>query len=86
MAISSGQVTIGLTPTLIDGTHNSNFRLMIHNADSTQKVYVGTANVTTSTGLGIEKLETRQFDLNPLEQLYAISSKENHTIHWLKQV
>lgn len=86
MAITTGHTTVGLTPSLIDGTSNSDFRLTIHNADSTQKVYVGGPNVTTTTGLGIEKLETRQFDLYALERLYAVSDKTGHVIHWLKQV
>lgn len=86
MAISSGQAAIGLTPTLIDGTHNSNFKLTIHNADNTTKVYIGGPNVTIANGLGIEKLTTIQLYIDPLDSLYAVSDKENHIIHWLKQV
>lgn len=86
MTISTGQTVIGLTPTIIDGTSNSDFRLTIHNADSTQKIFIGGPNVTITTGLGIEKLETRQFDLYASERIYAVSGKEGHTIHWLKQV
>lgn len=84
--ISTGQVTIGTVATLIDGTSNSDFRLTIHNADNTDVVYIGNSNVTVSDGLAIQKLETLQFDLYPMERLYAVSNKAGHTIHWLKQV
>ncbi len=86
MAISTGHTTVGLTPTLIDGTSNSDFRLAIHNADNTVKVFIGGPDVTTSTGLGIEKLTTMQFDVYALDRLYAVSDKADHIIHWLKQV
>lgn len=86
MAISTGQTLIGLTPTVIDGTSNSDFRLAIHNADNTAELFIGGPDVTTTTGLGIQKLETIQFDLYAMDRLYAVSSKEGHLIHWLKQV
>jgi hypothetical protein len=86
LAVTSGQITVGLTATIIDGTQNSNFKLAIHNADNTAKVYIGGPDVTITNGLGIEKLTTLQFNMYPLESLYAVSGKENHIIHWLKQV
>ena len=86
MAITTGQITVGQTPTLIDGTSNSNFRLLIHNADNSQKIYVGGPNVSLATGFGIEKLETLQLEMYPLDEIYAISAQSGHTIHWLKQV
>lgn len=84
--ITTGHITVGTVPSLIDGTHNSDFRLTIHNADSTQQVLVGGPDVTVDTGLGIEKLETLQFHMSPLTRLYAISAKTGHIIHWMKQV
>ncbi len=86
MAVTSGHITVGLTATIIDGTHNGVFKLTIHNADNTAKVYIGGPNVTVSNGLGIEKLQSLQFQLAPLDSLYAVSDKADHIIHWLKQV
>ena len=86
MAISSGQVTVGLTPTLIDGTHNSDFRLTIHNMNNDDSIYLGGPEVTALNGLQLLKLETIQLHLNPLEQIYAISTKENLKLGYLKQV
>lgn len=86
MALTTGHTTVGTVATLVDGTSNSDFRLAIHNADNTAKVFVGGPSVTTANGLGIEKLTTMQFDLYALDQLYAVSDKADHIIHWLKQV
>lgn len=86
MAITTGQATIGLTATIVDGTSNSDFRLTIHNADNTAKVYIGGPGVTINNGLGIEKLTTMQLDLYASSEIYAVSDKTGHIIHWMKQV
>jgi hypothetical protein len=86
MAISSGQITVGLTPTLIDGTFNSNFRLIIQNLDNTDTVWIGNATVSPTNGLALLGQERLELELNPLEQLYAISTKTGHVITYLKQV
>lgn len=86
MAISSGQVTIGTVATIIDGTSNSNFRLIIHNNDNTDAVYLGNSNVTPLNGLFLQKEQTIQLDMNPLESVYAVSTKTGHSISYLKQV
>jgi hypothetical protein len=86
MAITTGHASVGLTATIIDGTSNSDFRLTIHNADNTAKVYVGGPGVTTANGLGIEKLTTMQFDMYASQEMYAVSDKTGHIIHWMKQV
>jgi hypothetical protein len=86
MAISSGQLTIGTTATIIDGTFNSNFRLIVHNNDNTDAVYIGGPDVTTANGLVVKKEESIQLEMNPLESVYAVSGKAGHTISYLKQV
>lgn len=86
MAISSGQLTIGTTATIIDGTFNSNFRLIVHNNDNTEAVYIGGPDVTTANGLVVKKEESIQLEMNPLDSVYAVSGKAGHTISYLKQV
>lgn len=86
MAISSGQLTIGTTATIIDGTYNSNFRLIVHNNDNTDAVYLGGPDVTIINGLVLQKEETLQLEMNPLESVFAVSGKAGHTISYLKQV
>jgi hypothetical protein len=36
--------------------------------------------------LGLEKLTTMQFDMYASQELYAVSDKTGHIIHWMKQV
>lgn len=83
--ISSGQVAIGTVATAIDGVHPNPSRITIQNLDNSDTMYLGGTAVTTTSGLGLLKLETIQFDLEPLEQLYAVSTKAGHTISWLRQ-
>ena len=83
--ISSGQTAIGTAATPIDGVWANPSRITLHNADNTDAVYIGNGNVTITNGLGVEKLQTLQFDLQPLEQLHAVSSKTGHVISWLRQ-
>lgn len=88
--ISSGQTTIGsATPVQIDGASASASILHIANIaniDNTKTMYLGGANVTTSTGLPLFKLERLTIDMQPGEQLFAISSDTGHTVAWLRQV
>jgi hypothetical protein len=86
LAISSGQVDVGLTPTLIDGTYNSNFRLIIQNMNNDDTIFIGDENVTATTGLQLLKFETLTLDMNPLDSVYAISTKAGLKLGYLKQV
>ncbi len=81
--ITNGRLAIGTVAVPIDGVHNQPSHIIIHNDDSTQSVFLGGPDVTSLTGLTIEKLESLQFDLGPLEQIYAVSTKTNHTISWI---
>jgi hypothetical protein len=83
--ITSGQVAIGTVASAIDGVSTNPTRITISNVDNTDAVYLGGSAVTTSDGFGLQKLEMIQFDLAPLEQLYAVSGKAGHTISWLRQ-
>jgi hypothetical protein len=86
MAISTNRLTVGTVATIVDGTYNSNFRLVIHNNDNTDAVYIGGPDVTITNGLVLQKEETIQLQMNPLESIYAVSGKAGHTISYLKQV
>jgi hypothetical protein len=83
--ISSGQVTIGTAPTLIDGLEVNPFRLHIHNHDNTDSVYLGASDVTITTGLKLVKEDSIELIINPLEALYAVATKTGHIISYLKQ-
>lgn len=83
--ISSGVTTVGTAATLIDGLEVNPFRLHLHNNDNTDAVYIGGSAVTTSTGLQLLKNDSIELIINPLEALYAISTKAGHSVSWLKQ-
>ena len=85
MAITSGQTSIGTSPTLIDGLEVNPFRLHLHNNDNTDEVFLGGSAVTTTTGLKLLKQDSIELIINPLEALYAVSSKAGHVVSWLKQ-
>lgn len=83
--ISSGQNTVGTAATLIDATAPMPFKLMIHNNDNTDAVYLGGEGVTTTTGMTLAKSERIEFVMYPGELVYAVSTKAGHAISWLKQ-
>jgi hypothetical protein len=85
VAITSGQTSVGTSPTLIDGLEVNPFRLHLHNNDVTDEVFLGDSAVTTTTGLRLLKQDSIELIINPLEALYAVSSKTGHIVSWLKQ-
>ncbi len=83
--ISNGWTSIGTVATPIDGVHNNPARITIHNNDNATNIYLGGSAVTSTSGLLLLKEESYQFDLAPLEQLYAVSDKTGHVISWMRQ-
>jgi hypothetical protein len=59
--------------------------MTVHNNDNSTNIYLGNANVTITNGLLLLKEESYQFELEPLEQLYAVSNKTGHVISWMRQ-
>jgi len=84
--ISSGQVTVGLTPTLVDGTSTSDFRLTIHNMNNDDGIFIGGSDVTITNGMQLLKLESLHLQMSPSSELYAVANKENLKLGFLKQV
>lgn len=83
--ISNGQIAVGTVATAIDGVWTNPSLLTIHNNDNSDTLYIGNSEVTTSNGLQLLKLESYQFQLQPLEQVYAVSTKAGHVISWMRQ-
>ena len=83
--ISTGQAAIGLTATAIDSVSNTESKITIHNNDNATDIWIGGPDVTVSNGLLLLKEQSYQFNLMPLEQIYAVSSKSGHIISWMKQ-
>ncbi len=85
MALTSGTNTVGTVASQIDGISVMPMRLFIHNDDNTDAVFLGANNVTTSTGFRLSKGIIFEIILNPLEELFAVSSKSGHVISWMRQ-
>lgn len=85
MALSSGTVSVGTAATQVNGASANPIKLHISNNDNTDAVYLGGEAVTTTSGLVLAKLERIDFDLNPGERIYAVSTKVGHTITWISQ-
>jgi hypothetical protein len=90
VAFYSGQTTIGTAATVIDGVllnhyAGNPYRLIIHNNDNTDAVYIGGSDVTTTTGLMMDKGEMLQLTVTPTDLLYAVSSKAGHVMSWLTE-
>jgi hypothetical protein len=90
MAFYSGQTSIGTAATVIDGVliganGGNPYRLMIHNNDNTDAVYVGGSAVTITDGLKLDKGVMLQLTVSPTDLLYAVSSKSGHIISWLTE-
>ena len=85
MTITSAQITVGTSPTIIDGLSTNPFRLHVHNNDNSADLYLGNGSVTSSTGLRLMKLDSIELVINPGEALYAVSASGSHAVSWLKQ-
>jgi len=89
MAYFSGQTSVGTAATQIDGVLNefagNPYRLFIHNNDNTVAVYLGGSEVTTSTGLMVDKGVMIQLTVSPTDLLYAVSGKTGHIISWMSE-
>jgi hypothetical protein len=90
MAFYSGQTSIGTAATVIDGVliganGGNPYRLMIHNNDNTDAVYVGGSAVTITNGLKLDKGVMLQLTVSPTDLLYAVSNKSGHIISWLTE-
>jgi hypothetical protein len=59
--------------------------MTIHNNDNSTDIYLGGSAVAITNGLLLLKEESYQFDLEPLEQIYAVSNKTGHVISWMRQ-
>lgn len=90
MAFYNGVTTVGTAATVIDGVllnhyAGNPYRLIIHNNDNTDAVYIGGSAVTTSTGLMMDKGVMLQLTVTPTDLLYAVSTKAGHIISWLTE-
>lgn len=61
-------------------------RIHITNLDNTKTLYLGASTLGTATAYQLLKEQSLEFDLNPGERLYALTSSGTHAVTWLQQV
>lgn len=83
--ITNGVLSVGTAASRIDGRAAGSTLLTLHNNDNTDAIYLGGEDVTTANGLPVAKSERIQMVLHPLEQLYVISTKNGHSVSWIRQ-
>ena len=85
MALTSGTVAVGTVATQVGEASANPMRLHISNNDNTDLVYLGAQGVLPNFGLVLQKLERIDFDLNPGERIFAVSTKGGHLISYIAQ-
>ena len=83
MAITQGQAAVGTAVVQLNNPQSMPGIVHITNQDATDKVFVGGAGVTTSTGHGILKSNSIDIQIFAEQVLYAISTKGGHDVSWL---
>lgn len=83
--LTSGQISVGTTPTEISVKWHNPVVLHIHNDDNTTDMYLGPQNVTTSTGLKLGKLDSIELTLHQANTIWIVSSSDNKTASWFAQ-
>lgn len=84
MAVTSGQVTVGLTPIAIDGVSTNPYRLHVHSMDNTKKLFIGGPSVSTTTGMELQGLDSIDLVISPNEQIYIVSDQTGNRVSWLR--
>lgn len=84
MGFLATNYSVGTVAVLICPADSNPQNFHIHN-NSEHDIYIGGANVTTTTGLNVLKQQTEEFYIVPGDALYAISngdSRDVRTIRW----
>ena len=84
MAVTSGQITVGLIPSAIDGVFTNPYRLHIHNNEQTKNLFIGGSGVTISNGLQLPAGDSLEVIVAPNDQLYVVSDSGTHLVSWLR--
>lgn len=84
MAVTSGQMTVGTTPLTIDGVSTNPYRLHINSMDNTKKLYLGGPDVSTTTGLELQGLDSMDLIVSPNTQIYIVSDQAGNRVSWLR--
>lgn len=84
MAITTGHLSVDVTPLQIDGRSTNPSRIRIFNASNDKTIFIGIENVTIANGFGLVKLEQMDLDLNPNETLFCVAESAGAEIQWIR--
>jgi len=79
--MKSAAVTVSTTATLLIAADNQNRICVLHSG--TGSVYIGGADVTSSTGIHLPNNTTMEITMPINETLYGITSSSTHTMRVL---
>lgn len=81
MSVSASRTAVGTAAVQIAGASNMPQYVWVQNADyaGTTEIFVGPANVTTSTGFRVWRDQTVAYELAPNDSLFAICSGASGT-------
>ena len=77
MTLTTAQISVTTAATLLCAANAQSQRVTVHNNESSQQVFIGASDVTTSTGIHLDGKEERQITLNPGEGLWGVSANTN---------
>jgi hypothetical protein len=86
MPLTSSQVSVTTSPTLLVAGETNPVLVHLHLHDNTDNVYIGNSVVTTSTGLRLIKQDSFEISLAPGNALYAVITTGTATVSVLKQI
>lgn len=84
MAVTTGQMVVGLTAVQIDGNDVNPVTLLVHNLDSTKDLFIGGSNVTVANGYVVNKGEQIEITLPASASIYMVSSGNDHNVSWMR--
>ena len=83
MPVYQGQVAVGTVAVVLNPSRAQPGVIHIVNQDNTDTLYVGSADITTSTGHAIPRGGDVEFLIYASTTIYAISSKTGHSVSWM---
>ena len=83
MPINNGLVAVGTAATLISHAGVNPGQLHVSNLDNTDTIFIGGATVVVNAGHTIPKNGSQDFDIYPGQSMYAVSSKNGHSVSFV---
>jgi hypothetical protein len=78
--ISTTQVSVGATPTLLAERRNSRRSILVVNVGGSSAVYLGTESITTATGSYIPAVDGASVSIPTTGRLYGVVTTGTQTV------